>query len=76
MAANIHHAKIGQTQAVGFTLEEDGFVHREAHPVIPPRVDYSLTPLGAELAERLLPVVDWIEEHAVPLLAAREARQR
>src|SRR4030095_1339238 len=30
------------------TLERDGFVHREAHPVIPPRVDYSLTDLGAE----------------------------
>jgi len=58
------------------TLEEDGFVHREAHPVIPPRVDYSLTPLGAELAERLLPVVDWIEEHAVPLIQARDARKR
>ena len=41
-------------------LEEDGFVHREAHATIPPRVDYRLTPLGAELAERLLPVVEWI----------------
>ncbi|KQQ06177.1 MULTISPECIES: winged helix-turn-helix transcriptional regulator [unclassified Rathayibacter] len=42
------------------TLEQDGFVHREAHATIPPRVDYRLTPLGAELAERLLPVVEWI----------------
>lgn len=30
------------------TLEDDGFVHREAHATIPPRVDYRLTPLGAE----------------------------
>jgi DNA-binding HxlR family transcriptional regulator len=30
------------------TLERDGFVYREAHPVIPPHVDYSLTPLGEE----------------------------
>ncbi len=28
-------------------LEEDGFVLREVYPVIPPRVDYSLTPMGA-----------------------------
>src|SRR5690242_11075247 len=28
------------------TLERDGFVHREARPVIPPHVEYSLTPLG------------------------------
>ena len=34
------------------TLERDGFVHREAHPVIPPHVDYSLTALGEEAARR------------------------
>jgi DNA-binding HxlR family transcriptional regulator len=27
-------------------LESDGFVSRHAHPVMPPRVDYSLTPMG------------------------------
>src|SRR4051794_19280260 len=32
------------------TLERDGFVHRDAKPVIPPRVDYSLTPLGRQAA--------------------------
>src|SRR4051812_23096496 len=31
-------------------LETDGFVLREVFPVIPPRVDYSLTPLGREVA--------------------------
>jgi DNA-binding HxlR family transcriptional regulator len=46
------------------TLERDGFVHREAQPTIPPRVDYSLTPLGHELAERLLPLMDWIADRA------------
>ncbi|CAM5490322.1 HxlR family transcriptional regulator [Streptomyces purpurascens] len=29
-------------------LERDGLVHREAQPTNPPRVDYELTPLGAE----------------------------
>ena len=35
------------------TLERDGFVHRDAKPVIPPRVDYSLTELGREAAEQV-----------------------
>lgn len=46
------------------TLEADGFIHREAQPVIPPRVDYSLTKLGQGLVQQLLPLVVWISEHA------------
>jgi len=42
------------------TLEADGFVLRVAQASIPPRVDYSLTPLGDELAARLLPLMEWI----------------
>ncbi|MFI0821393.1 winged helix-turn-helix transcriptional regulator [Streptomyces sp. NPDC021098] len=54
------------------TLERDGFVHREAHPVIPPRVDYSLTGLGREAASRVWALSGWAEEHAPQVLAARE----
>jgi len=50
------------------TLERDGFVHREALPVIPPHVEYSLTPLGDELVERLVPLVDWVFEHVGEIL--------
>ena len=32
------------------TLEADGFVHRQAFPVVPPHVEYSLTPMGEEVA--------------------------
>jgi DNA-binding HxlR family transcriptional regulator len=46
------------------TLEADGLVLREATPSIPPRVDYSLTPLGVELTGHLLPLMGWIAEHA------------
>src|SRR5436190_21741083 len=46
------------------TLERDGLVHREAQPVIPPRVDYSLTPRGEELADRLVPLLTWVAENA------------
>ena len=42
------------------TLEADGFVLRVAQASIPPRVDYSLTPLGDDLAARLLPLMEWI----------------
>lgn len=46
------------------TLEQDGLVHRDAQPTIPPRVDYSLTPLGQELATVLLPLVAWVARNA------------
>jgi DNA-binding HxlR family transcriptional regulator len=46
------------------TLEADGLVHRDAQPVIPPRVDYSLTRRGEELSDLLLPLVAWVAEHA------------
>ena len=41
------------------TLEADGVVAREAHPVVPPRVDYSLTDRGRELVTLLRPLGDW-----------------
>jgi DNA-binding HxlR family transcriptional regulator len=40
-------------------LAADGVVEREAHPVIPPRVDYRLTERGRELAALLQPLADW-----------------
>jgi DNA-binding HxlR family transcriptional regulator len=46
------------------TLEGDGFVLRVAQPSIPPRVDYSLTDRGRGLADRLLPLMDWIAGNA------------
>jgi len=35
-------------------LERDGLINREVHATIPPRVEYSLTPLGARIADTLL----------------------
>ena len=46
------------------TLEGDGLVHRDAKPVIPPRVDYSLTESGRELVGLLSPLLQWVVEHA------------
>jgi DNA-binding HxlR family transcriptional regulator len=54
------------------TLERDGFVHRDAKPVIPPRVDYSLTPLGHAAAERVWELARWVEHSLDEVFAARE----
>ncbi|MDR6977587.1 DNA-binding HxlR family transcriptional regulator [Streptomyces sp. 3330] len=53
-------------------LERDGLVHREAQPTNPPRVDYELTPLGREVAERLLALIHCVEGRMNDVLAARE----
>ncbi|MDX2921281.1 MULTISPECIES: helix-turn-helix domain-containing protein [Streptomyces] len=55
------------------TLERDGFVHRDAKPVIPPRVDYTLTPLGNEAAEQVRALARWTERQVDAVRAAREA---
>lgn len=45
------------------TLEADGFVIRKSYNVVPPHVDYSLSPLGLEAAEKVADLVHWIEEN-------------
>ncbi|HTF98414.1 MAG TPA: helix-turn-helix domain-containing protein [Cellvibrio sp.] len=44
-------------------LESDGFVDRHSLPVVPPHVEYTLTPLGIEVATRVRNLVDWIEQN-------------
>jgi DNA-binding HxlR family transcriptional regulator len=46
------------------TLERDGMVTREVHSTIPPRVEYSLTPLGTLVAENLRALADLLEASA------------
>ncbi|MFH8625446.1 winged helix-turn-helix transcriptional regulator [Streptomyces vietnamensis] len=53
------------------TLERDGFVHRDAKPVIPPRVDYSLTPLGEGAARQVWELARWTEQQVGAVEAAR-----
>jgi DNA-binding HxlR family transcriptional regulator len=52
-------------------LERDGIVARTVHPVVPPKVEYALTPLGATLIEPLGALCRWAERHLDALLAAR-----
>ena len=52
-------------------LERDGLVARTVHPVVPPRVDYALTPLGATLHRTVQALVVWTEQHQNEIAAAR-----
>ncbi len=54
------------------TLERDGLVLREAQATNPPRVDYELTPLGREVAVRLMALIECVEGRMDEVLAARE----
>ncbi|MDX6261693.1 MAG: hypothetical protein QOH84_3381 [Kribbellaceae bacterium] len=51
-------------------LERDGFVHRDAKPVIPPRVDYSLTALGRDVATQIHALAHWVEASVPEVLKA------
>lgn len=52
-------------------LERDGLVRRTVHPVVPPRVDYELTPLGVTLHDTIQSLVMWTEKHQNEIAAAR-----
>ena len=52
-------------------LEADGFVLRVSYPVVPPHVEYSLTPLGKEVALRVRDLADWVEVKLPEILRAR-----
>src|SRR5882757_10468355 len=53
------------------SLERDGLVARKVHPVVPPKVEYSLTPLGRTLIEPLHALCRWSEKHLAELQANR-----
>jgi len=52
-------------------LERDGLVARRAYASVPPRVEYSLTPLGRTLVELVDAARVWAESHIETVLAAQ-----
>lgn len=53
-------------------FEADGLVERHAYPVVPPHVEYRLTPLGIEAAVKVAALADWIEANLHGLTSSRE----
>lgn len=53
------------------TLADDGLVHRDARPVVPPYVEYSLTDRGHELAALFVPLMSWIADNAEAITRGR-----
>jgi DNA-binding HxlR family transcriptional regulator len=54
-------------------LERDGIVSRTMYPVMPPRVDYELTPLGRTLLDAVGALMTWADAHLDEVDAARAA---
>ena len=53
-------------------LERDGLVERKVYPVIPPKVEYSLTELGWSLNEAVNALSKWAEGHIAEVESARQ----
>lgn len=53
------------------SLERDGLVERHVYPVIPPRVEYTLTPLGRGFLRPIRSVAAWAEAHVFDVLDAQ-----
>ena len=53
------------------SLERDGLVTRSVYDVVPPRVEYALTPLGKTLLEPLRAICRWAENHLPHVKSAR-----
>ncbi|WP_442098171.1 winged helix-turn-helix transcriptional regulator [Pseudomonas sp. KB_15] len=54
-------------------LESDGMVERHAYDIVPPHVEYTLTPMGREAAVRVRELADWVETHYAAVLRQQEA---
>jgi DNA-binding HxlR family transcriptional regulator len=53
------------------SLERDGLVTRTIYPEVPPRVEYTLTPLGETLCAPIAAILEWSEAHFDEVTAAQ-----
>ncbi|MEG1235428.1 winged helix-turn-helix transcriptional regulator [Acinetobacter terrestris] len=53
-------------------LEKDGFLIRTVYPVVPPKVEYQLTILGAQAAEKMTLLTGWIERNLPEILENKQ----
>jgi len=64
----ISHKMLAQTLR---NLERDGLASRAVYPEVPPRVEYTLTPLGKTLCAPIAALVRWSEDHIQEVAAAQ-----
>ena len=57
-------------------LERDGLIARHDFRIVPPRVEYALTPLGRGVAGHVEALIDWIETNVAALVEARGVPER
>ena len=53
-------------------LEQDGLVKRDVYPTVPPKVEYTLTPLGESFYERVQSMIEWAADNHDAVRTARE----
>ena len=53
-------------------LEQDGFINRVSRPVVPPHVEYSLTPLGEQVRAKVAALADWIQLNRLAAVGTEE----
>lgn len=58
------------------TLEADGLIHRKLYPGIPPKVEYSITPLGQELSVIVGELAAWAVRHAEEISSVNSLSER
>ena len=54
-------------------LERDGLITRKTYSVVPPHVEYTLSPAGRGVAEHVAALVSWVEEHIEDFTNAQKA---
>jgi DNA-binding HxlR family transcriptional regulator len=57
------------------SLEYDGIIRRKSYDVVPPHVEYSLTPLGRQAARKVRILADWIEARVPQIVRIWEDRK-
>jgi len=54
------------------TLEQDGLLHRKVYPVVPPKVEYSLTETGESLMPIVQDLTQWAKDHFDTIISHRK----
>lgn len=45
-------------------LEQDGIINRKVFHEVPPKVEYSITSLGASLTKAIIPLAEWGQRYS------------